>query len=603
MGFGDEGGLRGRASAIRLFVAVVALGWLCSFAAAAAADEPGEARWEDEWALASGFALEVDASGFEFPSAIAFVPNPGPNPDDPLYFVTELRGKIKVVTNDRRVHLFADDFFTLEPMLDLAESERLPEVGMAGIVLDEETGYVFVSYSYNDENGDLKFNVSRFETRPGTFSLRPTGRVDFTEIFSDQPGDDSHMIGPMAIHEGLLYVNVGDAHYRRLVSSKDSVLGKMLRMTRDGDPVPSNPYYEDNDRKKPRNYVFASGFRNPFGLKFVGDEIFVNDVGLGVDRFLHVKEGEDYQYDGTDWSFGAHSDMLFTPSVSPVQLDFHESGRGPFPEPYQGLHYMATSGFQSYLGPTRHGEKSVLALEWDFDNERVVGRPSQIMRYRGNQGVMPVGLAFGPDGLYVATVSRDRDRLHGIMKIVWRPEDPHPYLIAQADEMIESFGCLGCHRDWPGSPAGALDSEDFIPGLEDRLNSDEYLQTSLAMDERSDEPYVSYREERRRIREATGLERVRLWIKMRLLEPRFDDPAATMPRLGITPEEADVIASHLVSLRPDQGFFYPLEHFMSTLFPRPRLRHLLAFFAGGFLVAAVVGGLAVAVFQRRGPSG
>ncbi|MFP8874992.1 MAG: PQQ-dependent sugar dehydrogenase, partial [Myxococcota bacterium] len=217
----------------------------------------------DEWALAPGFALETDATGFELPSAIAFVPNPGPDPQDPLYFVTELRGRIKVVSNDRRVHTFAEDFFSLESMSDFAQSERLPEMGMAGIALDEETGYVFVSFSYHDADGNVKFNIARFQTEPGTFSLKPAGRTDFTDIFSDHPGDDSHMIGPLAIHEGLLYVNVGDAHFRRLVSNRDSVLGKVLRMTRDGDPVASNPFYLDADRKKARNYVFASGFRNP----------------------------------------------------------------------------------------------------------------------------------------------------------------------------------------------------------------------------------------------------------------------------------------------------------------------------------------------------
>ncbi|MFP6641381.1 MAG: PQQ-dependent sugar dehydrogenase, partial [Myxococcota bacterium] len=499
-------------------------------------------------------------------------------------------------------HTFAEDFFSLEPMPDFAESERLPELGMAGIALDEETGDVFVSFSYHDADGNIKFNVSRFDTNPGTFSLEPSGRTDFTDIFSDQPGDDSHMIGPLAVHEGLLYVNVGDAHFRRLVSQPGSVLGKMLRMTRDGDPVPSNPFYQDNDRKKPENYVFASGFRNPFGLKIVGGEIFVNDVGLGVDRFLRVEEGGDYQYDGTDWSFGAHSDMLFTPSVSPVQLDFHGLQEGPFPEPYRGLHYMATSGFQSHQGPTTHGEKSVLALEWDFDSGQVVGRPSPIMRYRGHRGLMPVGLAFGPDGLYVATLSRERDRTHPITKIVWRPEDPHPHLISGLDEMIENFGCLGCHRDLPGAPAVALDSEDFIPGLLARLNSSEYLQASLALDELTEEPYVSFRKQRKRIREAQGLERVQLWIKTRLLEPRFDDPRAVMPRLGLSAEEAQLIASHLVSLNPEQGFLYPVEVLFANFFPDPRLRHLLAFFVAGVFLTLLTGGLVVILFRWRAGS-
>ena len=72
-------------------------------APAFAADRPKE-----QWTLDPGFALEVDTAGYELPTALAFVPHAGSGPKDPLYFVVELRGKVKVVTNDRTVLVFAD---------------------------------------------------------------------------------------------------------------------------------------------------------------------------------------------------------------------------------------------------------------------------------------------------------------------------------------------------------------------------------------------------------------------------------------------------------------------------------------------------------------
>ncbi|HJX88208.1 MAG TPA: hypothetical protein VJ277_11660, partial [Gemmatimonadales bacterium] len=74
-----------------------------------AGQQPADGDYRSDWALAEGFTLRRDAQGFRFPTAIAFVPRPGPGPKDPLYFVTEIGGTIKVVTNDRTVSNFAVD--------------------------------------------------------------------------------------------------------------------------------------------------------------------------------------------------------------------------------------------------------------------------------------------------------------------------------------------------------------------------------------------------------------------------------------------------------------------------------------------------------------
>ena len=70
----------------------------------------GAFDWRDDWELADGLTMDIDSEGFALPVQVAFVPEPGAAPDDPLYFVVELKGNIKVVTNDRTVHTFAKDF-------------------------------------------------------------------------------------------------------------------------------------------------------------------------------------------------------------------------------------------------------------------------------------------------------------------------------------------------------------------------------------------------------------------------------------------------------------------------------------------------------------
>ena len=55
----------------------------------------------------------------------------------------ELRGLVKAVTNDRSVLAFAEITYDLEPAFELPEKGG--EVGMAGICLDPEYGYIFVT--------------------------------------------------------------------------------------------------------------------------------------------------------------------------------------------------------------------------------------------------------------------------------------------------------------------------------------------------------------------------------------------------------------------------------------------------------------------------
>ena len=75
--------------------------------------------WREFWEVQPGFDISIDSEGFEFPSSIAFVPNPGTLPKDPLYFVTELRGRVKVITNDRSVLTFAEVSYDLRPNSEL----------------------------------------------------------------------------------------------------------------------------------------------------------------------------------------------------------------------------------------------------------------------------------------------------------------------------------------------------------------------------------------------------------------------------------------------------------------------------------------------------
>ena len=55
------------------------------------------------------------------------------------------------------------------------------------------------------------------------------------------------------------------------------------------------------------------------------------------------------------------------------------------------------------------------------------------------------------------------------------------------------------------------------------------------------------RTKRTSVLEASGADAVHNWIVAKLLNPKFDDPAAQMPRAALTPAEVRAIASFLTA--------------------------------------------------------
>jgi glucose/arabinose dehydrogenase/mono/diheme cytochrome c family protein len=554
--------------------------------------EPRARDWRSDWAVEDGFALTMDTEGYHYPSAIAFIPNPGNGPKDPLYFVTELRGKVKVVTNDRTMYTFAENFFSTRPIKELPDIEG--ETGMAGICLEPKRGYVFVTFAYHDADSVLRNNVTRFQSTPRTFSTRATSRLAFTEIFSSYEAAVSHQIGACQVHDDLLYVSVADGRKTAQSQQINSVLGKILRMTLEGRPAPGNPFYQDNDVKKAANYVWAYGFRNPFGLKIVDGRIFVADNGSGIDRFVEVRAGENYLWNGSDWSIGTNAAAVL-PVVGPVQVDYNPGGSAGLPARYAGNYFIALSAPQS---------TGVLTLPYSLEKRKMFRAPSQFVKYAGEGIQAVVGVGIGPDGVYFVPIMPDRRGRSAVFKVAYDPKHAHPLIVDKdAEVLIAEHGCVGCHSidGAGGTAAPPLDREEMVPRIQSRLESREYAQAVAAVDRLDREPYASYRQARAEVLRAAGEHKVRTWMKYRIIEPRFDDPRAQMPNQGVSEAEARAITAYLMGEGPEGGDVGIVERAKSALVrvlpSRAGPRELLLFFGGGFLMGACA--LALLLWLRR----
>ena len=516
--------------------------------AQAPADPKAPTTSETEWILPSGFVVERDAGGFQLPTALAFVPRPGSGPKDPLYFVVELRGKVKVVSNDRTVTTFAEGFARSE-----FGNETLPdgtaEFGAAGICLDPVRGYVFVTYAYQDEDKLLRNAILRFETKPEIFAARPSGQKSFAEVFRPFKSGTSHQIGPCQAVGDLLYVGVGDGLDSPQGSQRtDTLLGKILRLTVDGAPAPGNPFLDKSDPAATAGYVWAYGLRNPFSLKQVEGHLLAADNGLSTDRFLEIRRGENYLWDGTERSLAINAAAVISPSVGPVQMDYLPPSSSLFPEEYRGRFFVALSGRIA----------GIMTFDYALDDGKM-RRPHAFFTYRRGKGTQVLtGLAFGPDGLYFAPILPEEDGTSALHRI---RHDPAAARNRPQGESLDLWtvlterGCYSCHvfgtaEDRGGMIGPALEREGLRNRLERTLGSKAYLDSLDAIDRLDVEPQRSFRAAREEVRRAQGDDLLRTWIYYRVLEPRFDRVLSAMPNCNVTPAEARLIADALIGKKP-----------------------------------------------------
>ncbi len=80
-----------------------------------------------------GYKVSTFATGFQLPVNIAFAANPGNNPNDPYFYVTELYGTVKVVLRDGSVHDYASGLLNYNPFGGFPGAG---EMGLTGIVVE-----------------------------------------------------------------------------------------------------------------------------------------------------------------------------------------------------------------------------------------------------------------------------------------------------------------------------------------------------------------------------------------------------------------------------------------------------------------------------------
>jgi hypothetical protein len=268
-----------------------------------------------------------------------------------------------------------------------------------------------------------------------------------------------------------------------------------------------------------------------------------------------------------------------------------------FPEGFRDRFFVGTTGNKATAG-------GIYAFHYNWEKERLAEVPSYFLRSLKRETV--TGIVFGPDGLYFAPLYPGPDGTSPILKVSYDPARGHPHSPNDTTDPYRLFfdrGCIGCHRldgagGFGGTAGPSLDHATLADRISQRVNNDAYIRSLDMIDQLTTEPQVAYRAARDAIRQAQGDERVRLWLKYRVLEPRFDNTATPMPNVGLNEQEAEMLAKYLLD---GAGPSLPDSDILTSIniFFRSRLRVALAAFALGALVVGGAVGLFALVRRRK----
>ncbi len=212
--------------------------------------------------LPAGFVAEQIAGGLD-PTDLVITP-------DNRILISIKSGRILVVDNDE---LLPHTFLDISDRVD-----NFNERGLGHLVLDpdfETNNYYYVYYTAKNTNRN---RISRF-TANGNTTL-PGSEVILLEL--DAMSGSIHNGGDMVFGpDGKLYVSTGDGANPATAQSANSLLGKILRMNKDGSVPADNPYYANPAFNGVYKLIYSLGLRNPFSMDIQPGtgSIFACDVG------------------------------------------------------------------------------------------------------------------------------------------------------------------------------------------------------------------------------------------------------------------------------------------------------------------------------------
>ena len=369
-------------------------------------------------ALPGGFVTEVVVSGLQFPTSFVRLP-------DGRLLITEKSGLVRV---------FKGGVLLSTPFIDLrGRVNSFQDRGLLSIAIDPDfaaNGFVYLLYTYDDDatddTGPKTGRLARYTAVGDTaspeseFVLLGTVVGSTCKVFPAGtdciPSDSaSHSVGDLKFApDGTLFVTTGDgANYERVdddalrTQDLDSLAGNVLHITRTGQGVPGNPFWNGNAAAN-RSKVWAYGLRNPYrfnlrpdnGVPYLGDVGWttyeeINAAPAGANLGWPCYEGPFVQ---PGYQSKAFCQALYARGASAVRMPLHHWDRTVGSAATGGAFYTGTVYPSSWKGAYFFGDYSrawISALRVDANDHLV---PGSVTSFATGTGA-PVDIEVGPDEL------------------------------------------------------------------------------------------------------------------------------------------------------------------------------------------------------------
>ena len=352
---------------------------------------------EKTWIVAKGYRISEDVSGLQGPVAIAFLNMAGSKPEDPLYLVTELRGTIKVILNNRQVRKFGE-LQGVHKATHVLPNYR-GAYGLHGLCLSRDDEFLFTTSVYSHGN-KLKNKITRWESDSFPKWLRGKPVAELSIPFENGQVDFGHSVGNCYIDRWRkLWVGMGDGGLVSASHNPDISVGKVYRINLDFSAPKDNPFYDTNSPKATRNYVYSMGLRNPWAITgSPSGTIFIADNGPNVDRLVLARPGYDFPWNGSNTSMTYNALLVWPQGIAPAAMVYLDGTTG-------------IAGMKNRIFVTGAADQQVLSIPYK-EGLGVLRDPSAILkRSEPNFSLGTLtGLARGPDGIYVAHMVYDEER-------------------------------------------------------------------------------------------------------------------------------------------------------------------------------------------------
>ncbi|MCY1044553.1 PQQ-dependent sugar dehydrogenase [Corallococcus sp. bb12-1] len=370
----------------------------------------------------------------------------------PTTFASLPDGRILIAEKDGVVRLFKNGVLQGVPFIDIrGRVNSHHDRGLMGLAVDPAfatNGFIYLLYTYDDDDtddsGPKTSRLARYSALGDTASPASEVVLLGTAVGSSCnalptgadciPSDGtSHSVGNLRFAlDDTLFVTSGDGARFDAVDddalraqSLDSLAGKVLRITRSGEGVASNPFW-NGDARANRSKVWALGLRNPyrFSLRPGTATPYLGDVGWNTYEEINVAPpGANLGwpcYEGPFRQPGYEPkpvcQALYARGPGAVRAPLHFWDRGVGQTVTGGAFYTGTAFPETWQGVYFFGDYSqqwIRSLRVDAEDQLV---PGSVTLFATGVGRL-VELGIGPDSnlFFVDIVAGELRRIRYMM--------------------------------------------------------------------------------------------------------------------------------------------------------------------------------------------